>query len=470
MRNVAAHSRKHDRRTRKLHTHDLTKGNIYVHMAKLSIPLILGNILQQFYNTIDAFVTGRFAGEKEFAAIGVAGTVMNLFLFIMVGACTGLAVLFARYYGTGDYKALRRQHFTALVMGLLGAVALGIGGNQGMEAILHFIQTPIEIYGYVEVYLKWIFLSLPAAFLYNMYASALRACGDTAAALGILGAAVGANLVLDLLLVAGLGLGIQGAAQATALTQLISAVLCICYISRCHKELLLKKEDCRLHMEMMKTTIKCSAVTALHQAGLYIGKMLVQGTVNTAGTEVIGAYTAATRIEGFANSFGDSGSAATSIITSQNYGSGHKERVKKTFFCSIVLTLCIGLACSVLLFGGAEALIGIMAGKKAGVTFEEAVRYLKMIALFYVFCFTGGSFTGANNGTGKMVITLFGTLGQITIRVILSMALFPKMGLMGVAAATGMGWIAANLFWAAAFFYGILKPKLFKKIRRDKRQ
>ena len=428
-------------------------------MAKLSIPLILGNILQQFYNTIDAFVTGRFAGEKEFAAIGVAGTVMNLFLFIMVGACTGLAVLFARYYGTGDYKALRRQHFTALIMGLFGAAALGLIGNQAMRFLLDFIQTPPEIYGYTAVYLKWIFFSLPAAFLYNMYASALQACGDTGAALGILGAAVGANLVLDLLLVAGMGLGIQGAAQATALTQLISAVLCVVYISRCHKELLLTKEDCRLHPEMVKATVKCSAVTAMHQAGLYIGKMLVQGTVNTAGTEVIGAYTAATRIEGFANSFGDSGSAATSIITSQNYGSGQKERVKKTLFTSMVLTFCLGLVCAVLLFGGAKELIGMMAGRKAGVTFEEAVRYLQMIALFYLFCFTGGSFTGFQNGTGRMVFTLAGTLGQITIRVILSGILFPKMGLMGVAAATGIGWIAANLFWAATVFYAILKDR-----------
>ena len=194
--------------------------------------MILGNLLQQFYNTIDAFVIGRYAGQQEFAAIGIAGTIMNLFLFAVSGACTWLSVLFAHCYGLSDLRALRRQHFTALYAELLLTLFLSAVGLFGMNSILSLIQTPSELSGYVRHYLSWIFLGLPAAFLYNMYASALRASGDTAAALYILAASVAANLGLDLLFVARFGMGIEGAAQATVFTQIFSAVLCLIYLFR----------------------------------------------------------------------------------------------------------------------------------------------------------------------------------------------------------------------------------------------
>lgn len=430
-----------------MHTKDLTVGNIYEHLIHLSIPLILGNILQQFYNTIDAFVVGHFAGAKEFAAIGIAGTVMNLFLFMIVGACTGLSVLFAHCYGLKDYDSLRRQHFTALFTGIGASVFLCILGLLCLNGILILIQTPDELFHYVTVYLHWIFLSLPAAFLYNMYASALRASGDTTASLCILAMSVAANLGFDFLFVGYFSLGIEGAAQATALTQIISAVLCILYLFHFHPELLLRKKDCRLDFSMIKNTLQCSFATAMHQAGLYIGKMLVQGAVNTAGTDVIGAYTAATRIEGFANSFGDSASAATSVIISQNHGSGKKERVRKTFRSSLSLTVSFGLLCSLLLFLSAPATIALMLGSTDGAAFTSGVTYLKIIALFYPLCFSGNSFTGFYNGIGKVFMTLTGAIGQISIRVVLSWLLFGDLQLSAVAFATGIGWIMANVFW-----------------------
>lgn len=436
------------------HTKDLTQGNIYKHLIQLSIPLIFGNILQQFYNTIDAFVVGRYAGSPEFAAIGIAGTVMNLFLFIIVGACTGLSVLFAHYYGLKDYQNLRRQHFSALLSGLSVSVLLGLLGLSGSHLILAFIQTPAELSGYVTLYLRWIFISLPAAFLYNMYASALRASGDTTASLAILSVAVTANLILDFLLVGFCSLGIEGAALATALTQLFSAILCILYMKLFHPELLLTRKDCHTDASFLKNTLKCSFATAMHQAGLYIGKMLVQGTVNTAGTEIIAAYTAATRIEGFANSFGDSGSAATSVIISQNHASGDGKRVKKAFLSSLTLTAGLGVICSILLFACAPFFNALMLGAREGASFSNAVIYLKVIALFYTLCFTGGSFTGYFNGIGKVFLTLIGSLLQISIRVVLSWVFFADHKLSAVAAATGIGWLTVNLFW------GICKKKM----------
>ncbi len=427
---------------------NLTQGNIYQQLMHLAVPLIIGNILQQFYNTIDAFVVGHYAGTEEFAAIGIAGTVMNLFLFILVGACTGLSVLFARYYGVKNDAMLHRQHFTALSLGIVFSICLGILGLLGMHGILTLIQTPTELMQYTSIYLRWIFISLPAAFLYNLYAAALRASGDTKAALYILAAAIFSNLILDILFVACLKQGISGAAMATALTQCISAFCCIVYMLRCRKELIFEKKDCIFDRALILTTVKCSFATAVHQASLYIGKMLVQGVVNTAGTDIISAYTAATRIEGFANSFGDSGSAATSVLVSQNYGAHQPKRVQKIFWCSLRITACLGLICALALFAGAPLTIGLLLGSNEGIAFSGAVHYLRLIAAFYVFCFTGGTFTGFYNGTGKVFITLTGSVGQITIRVILSWLTFSKIQLNAVALATGIGWIATNVFWA----------------------
>ncbi|WP_455500502.1 MATE family efflux transporter [Gemmiger sp.] len=434
-------------------TQELTQGSLPRRLAALAMPLALGNILQEFYNTADAFVIGRFAGQDEFAAIGVAGTVMNLFLFVLVGCCTGFSVLFARAYGQNDRDALHRQETAALAAGFLcTAVLMGLGFG-GMQPLLTLLQTPQSLQGYVAVYLRRIFAGLPAAFLYNLFSALLRSSGDTRAALAVLAASVAANLALDFLFVAGLSGGIAGAAAATVLTQVFSALVCYGYLRRAHKELLLSKADLRIDFPHLCTMLQFGLVTGLHQCSLYLGKMLVQGAVNTAGTEVIAAYTAATRIEGFANSVGSSTSSATSILTAQNFGAGKTDRVKGTFRCSICCTAALGAVSAVGMFALAPYAVPLLLGSHEGIAFAQGVRYLRMVSLFYVLCFTGNTFTGYYDGIGKVMLPFLGALGHISIRVVLSWLLFPYLGLNAVAVATGIGWLCGNLFWAVC-----LKP------------
>ena len=164
-----------------------------------------------------------------------------------------------------------------------------------------------EIDGYVRGYLSIILLGLPAAYIYNLYNSLLRSVGNVKSALYILAAAAGTNLVLDLLFVGKFQWGIQGAATATVLAQIFSAVLCLGYLRTAMREILFHREDWGFSGSLLKKTVSFGAISALHQAGLYIGKFFVQGAINTGETDLIAAYTATTRIEGFANSFGDSG-------------------------------------------------------------------------------------------------------------------------------------------------------------------
>lgn len=438
--------------------YDLTNGNISLQLIQLSLPLIMGNILQQLYNTIDALVIGRYAGQAEFAAIGIAGSVMNLFLFAIVGACTGISVIFSQQYGMKNMDAFRHEHFLALISGLMIAIFGSLIGISLLSHILRIIQTPSELFPHVKTYLVIILLGLPAAFLYNLYNSLLRSIGKTGAALLVLACSVCVNMFLDVLFIAKLGLGISGAAIATVLAQILSAVLCIIYLRMAFPELIFHRSDCHMDKYLFQKTLHYGMVTGLHQSSLYIGKLLVQGAVNTGGSELITAYTATTRIEGFANSFGDSGAAATSVIIGQNYGAGKKQRIEKIFFKSLLLLFLLGVLSSVIMYISAGAAAGFLIGAPNSAACEDAKMYLRIIAVFYPFCFTGNTFAGYFDGCGKVSIPFIGAASHISLRVILSWIYVFKFGLNAVAVATGIGWIFVNLFW------GMIKFK--KHVRR----
>ena len=439
------------------HSYDLTTGSIPMHLLRLSSPLIVGNILQQLYNTVDAFILGHFAGNTEFAAVGIAGSVMNLFLFMTMGACTGISVIFARLYGAGDYAAFRREHWISLTMGTLTVVFFSILGLLCLPYLLSFIRTPEELLAPVTTYLSIILINLFASFLYNLYSALLRAIGRTSASLMALAAAVSVNLVLDFLFVAKFGLGIAGAAYATAISQIISAGLCILYLVCKAPDLVFKRKDCRMDKNLLLQTTRFSFITGLHQSSLYIGKLLIQGAVNTGGTDMISAYTATTRIEGFANSFGDSGSSATSLLVAQNYGAGKKDRVRNSFRSSLFLLFCIGVVMSVIMYVSAASSVGLMLGSTQGKAFENACSYIKVVAFFYVFCFLGNSFAGYFDGIGKVLVPFIGSLTHVTLRVVLSWLLIKEHGLPAVAFATGLGWILVNVLWSVIYF-SVLHP------------
>ncbi|MBQ8173024.1 MAG: polysaccharide biosynthesis C-terminal domain-containing protein, partial [Mailhella sp.] len=266
---------------------DLTQGSISKHLVRLPLPLIAGNILQQLYNTIDAFVVARYAGIREFAAIGVAGAVMNLFLFAIAGACIGIAVLLAQAYGAKDLKAFRNEHFIALTIGTLLSTAAGIAGALGTGPLLTLLQTPADIFAFTQSYLHIVLLQTPAAFIYNFYCALVRATGRMKAALAILTLAVCLNLGLDIVFVAYMGWGVVGAAWATCIAQSTSALLCILYLRMALPELMFHRENWGLHLPLLRRTAHYGFVTGLQQTGLYIGKLAVQGAVNSMGTATI---------------------------------------------------------------------------------------------------------------------------------------------------------------------------------------
>lgn len=425
---------------------DLTQGNIRNQLILLTLPLIFGNIFQQFYNTIDSFIIGRYINHTAFAAVGVAGNIMNLFIFVINGACNGISIIFAELYGERKWNTLRKESFLSFSFGCFLALGLSIIGLLTLSPLLSVIQTPIEVRIFVRDYLWMIYWGLPATFLYNWCSSVLRAIGDTKTPLGILVIAMVLNFSLDYLFVVCCDTGISGTAAATVISQLFASIVCFSYMKFKHPYLLFGYKDMLFDRRLLSKTANFGVVSALHQSSLYIGKLFVQGAVNTAGTEIISAYTVTMRIEGFANSFGDSGSTAISVFVAQNRGAGKNERVRQGFGKGVKMMILLGICFSFIMVLVTPGVTVLLMGKVSKGLAENVEAYMKVIAVFYNLCFIGNSFVGLYRGLGMVYIPVLGTMLHISIRVVFSYLLIGNMGLQAVAMATGIGWAAVVAF------------------------
>lgn len=424
----------------------LLEGNIAKQLTCLAVPLLFGNILQQLYHTIDSLIIGRFLGADAFAAAGVAGAVMNLFIFALSGFCTGLSVLFASLYGAGDEAKFRCEVFVSFCCGGLLTVALSLFFLSGMPPLLRLIQTPEGLVALVSSYLTVIIAGMPAVFFYNLFSRILRAVGNTKAALCFLALSVVLNAVLDYAFVAVWALGMSGAAMATVLSQLLSAFCCLVCLMHQYPQLIFRRADMVVSRELLKCWLRFGFSFAIQESSLYIGKILVQGAVNTLGTAGIAAYTAATRIEGYANSFGDSGGLAESVFISQNRGAGKRERARKGAQEGLKLHLILGVLVSVLLFLSARPGVRLFLNLEELRQLESGVSYLKIISGFYILNFIGSSLVGCLRGTGCLNAPVIATILNIGTRVAVSYLLIGKFGLPAIAMATGCGWTVIVIY------------------------
>lgn len=431
----------------------LTSGPITSHLIRLFLPVLGANVLQQLYNIINSLVVTRFIGDNAFAALGVAESVMNLYIYVITGACMGASVLVAQFFGEENYPRLRRQLYVSAV--LIGSCTLAavVLGQLFLPQILALLQTPEELMADVSVYLRIILTGMLFTFAYNYLASTLRAIGDTKAALYFLLLSLGYNLAAVWLLVAILKLGVVGAALATASAQLLSSALCFLYIRKRRRFLRIGREDMKLDHTLVHLTSNYAAVAALQQSSLYLGKLFIQSAVNgisLVSTAPISAFTAATRLENFTQAFSISGCEAIAIFVAQNKGAGMRERAIQGFQRGAAIIIAIGLLFSSLMILAARPMTALFLDWSGDST-ELCVEYLRLIGWFYFLAFVGNSFVGWYRGAGRMNVTFMGTTIQIIIRVIGTYLLVGTMGLNAVALATGLGWVVIVIFHGLIF-------------------
>ena len=433
---------------RELH---LTSGSITPQLLRLCFPLLCANVLQQLYNIINSLVVTHYLGDNAFAALGVAESVTNLYIYVITGACMGASVLIAQFFGKQDLPRLRQQLYVsaALIGGCtLGAVALG---QLFLPQLLTAIQTPAELMADVSAYLKVMLAGMVFTFTYNYLASALRAVGDTRMALYFLLLSLAYNLLAAWLLVAVLQMGITGTALATASAQLLSSLMCLVYIRKRRPFLTIHRADMKMDGELVRLTGGFAAMAALQQSSLYLGKLLIQSAVNGISTAAISAFTATNRIENFIQAFGLSASEALAIFVAQNHGAGQHKRALTGFLRGMAITIGVGVFFS--------AGMGVFAVPLSRIFLEgdpEAaalcVSFLQLISWFYLLSFFGNSFVGWFRGCGRMNITFWGTTMQISVRVAGTYLLSSSMGLDSVALSTGLGWSLIVSYQFLVFF------------------
>ncbi|MFR4046400.1 MAG: MATE family efflux transporter [Odoribacter splanchnicus] len=273
-------------------THSLVTGNITWGMLWFAVPMILGNLLQQFYNIADTLIVGRFLGAKALAAVGSAYTLMIFLTSVLLGLCMGSGVVFSLQYGARDHEALKRSIFVSLVLIGVITLLLNIAVFVWIDPILRLLQVPAEVYILMRDYLWIIFWGIGFTFLYNYYASLLRAVGNSVLPLVFLAVAVVLNIVLDLVFILYFGWGVRGAALATVIAQAVSGIgLCFYSLYR-FPDFRVSRQNMQLKWATVKEIATYSSLTCAQQSVMNFGILMVQGLINSFGTAVMAGFAA----------------------------------------------------------------------------------------------------------------------------------------------------------------------------------
>ena len=420
----------------------MTSGSIPAHLARSCVPAILGDLFQVTYSTVDSVIVGRFAGAAALAAVGVASPLMSVAMFFVIGLGVGASVLMSEFFGAGDLRGLRRQLATTLAVGLAfsAAVALGLFALTG--PLLALCRAPARLRPDTARYLRVVALGMVASSLYNILAAACRSVGDTLTPLACLVAGALANVALDLWFVAGLGLGVAGAAWATVLSQVASALLCAALLRRGG----VFRGDFAVDRALLRRTLRFSTPGALQQAGIYIGKLAVQSAVNPLGVSAIAAFNAVNRIDDYALIPERDIANGETVLVAQNHGAGRPDRMRRGFLAAMAMEAAYGLIVSVAIFALAEPLMGLFvdAGEKEVV--RLGARYLRLMGLFYIMPgFTNG-LQGYMRALGRMRLTMAVTYAQMLTRATLTFLLIRRLALYAVPLACVAGWLLM-LLW-----------------------
>lgn len=426
---------------------DLTNGPVTKKMMLFSLPLIAGNLLQQTYNIADTVIVGRFLGADALAAVGSSYTLMTFLTSILLGLCMGSGALFSIRYGEKNEEKLKENIGTSFLMIAAVAILLNVLVCRNTEWILEFLQVPQQVYDGMRTYLEVVFTGMLATFLYNYFASLLRAAGESLIPLIFLAICAGLNIVLDLWFVIGLDAGIAGAAVATVISQWISGIGIAVYTwGRC-PQFRLRRRDFRITKETFGEIFQFSFLTCVQQSVMNLGILMVQGLVNSFGPIVMAAFAAAVKIDSFAympvQDFGN----AFSTFVAQNYGAGKQERIREGARKSVLLVLgfCLVISASVFVF--AKQLLLIFVQPYETEILAVGIQYLRIEGVFYFgigFLFLFYGYYRAVRKPGMSVVLTVISLGT---RVVLAYVLsaVPQIGVSGIWSAVPIGWILADI-------------------------
>jgi putative MATE family efflux protein len=424
---------------------DMTQGSIFRHLFTFALPLLAGNLFQQMYNMVDAWVVGNYVSNEAFSAVGTVSPIINTLIGAFTGLASGAGVVISQYYGAKRPDKVHDAVHTCLVMTLiLGVVftALGIGMT---PAMLRFMKTPAEVFPQSSTYLTIYFSGMMVLMLYNMGSGILRAVGDSRRPFYFLVASAVTNTVLDLVFVLGFGMGVEGVAYATVIAQALSALLVTIVLLRTNSCIQVTLRHLKLHWDMLAQIVRVGIPAALQMAVTSFSNVFVQSYINYFGADCMGGWTAYTKIDQLLFLPMQSLAMAATTFVGQNLGMGLEGRARKGVRTSLTMAVAATLVSSAAVMLAAPHLVAFFNDKPEVVRF--GTLFLHRLTPFYVLCCVNQIYSGALRGAGNSrapMIIMLGSFVFFRQAYLFVMANYVANEILPIAMGYPAGWLVCS--------------------------
>ncbi len=435
---------------------DLLHGSILRSMLVFAIPLFFSGVFQQLYNTMDTVIIGHTLGDEALAAMGAAGVVYDLLMGFALGIGNGLAIVTARSFGSGDIQQLKRSVAASVVIGVCITVVITILVQFILYPFLELLNTPVQIIGQSYRYIATITLFIAVMFAYNLCAGLLRAIGNSVMPLVFLILSSILNIGLDLFFITRLQMGVQGAAIATVIAQVVSVTACLVYIGRKAEILIPGKMhfiwDRKLYLEMLAQGLSVGLMNSIIGAG----SAILQSGINGLGYLVIAGHTAARKLFQFLMMPYIAISQTISTFVSQNRGAGQALQIRKAMMCSYLCGLAVSAAATIFMLFFAPAVVRLLTGSRESVVIQNGALYMRVVAPCLTILGVLNSTRMGLQAVGKKILPLFSSVIEMVGKILFVILFIPRFQYMAVIFCEPVIWcfMVAELlpaFWLDSF-------------------
>lgn len=431
---------------------EMTEGRALPLIFNFTLPLLLGNLLQQTYSLVDAAIVGRFLGINALASVGASTSVVFLILGFCNGCCGGFGIPVAQKFGARDYVTMRRYVAVSLQLAAVMSVVIAVVTSIYCADILHMMSTPENIFTGAYYYLLVTFIGVPFTFFYNLLSSIIRALGDSKTPFWFLLLSTVLNILLDLFYILVLGWGVAGAAIATVFSQGVSAILCYIYMMRRFDILKTTPAERKFDGALARTLMYIGVPMGLQFSITAIGSILLQSAVNTLGAVYVSAFAAATKVKQLAMCPYDGFATASATFGSQNLGAGNLKRIREGLKSGIIISVIYSIAIGiVLIFAGSKIALIFVSGSETEVL-GYAQQLLTCAGFFYFFLAFLNCTRLTIQGLGYSAIAMCAGLSELLARGLMSVFVIPKFGYTAVCFTDQTAWIAATAVVMPVFF------------------
>ena len=439
---------------------DMTTGNPVKLVLGFAVPMLIGNVFQQFYNVVDTVVVGKYLGETQLAGVGSTGTLTGFLFALVYGMSNGSGIIVAQCYGSKKTGQLKKTVVSLIWVSAIMAVLLSVIGLIFSETFLRLLSVPDNVIGYSVTYLKIIYGFVYFSVICNGAGAILRAVGDSKAPLYALIVSSFVNVGLDLLFVIVFDMGVKGVAWATIIAQFVSAVITLYFLIRKRKEIGLTKLNLRPDLQNIHVLVKTGFPAAFQSCMISLGGMSVQRLINSFGSTVMAAYVAANRIDSVAIQVIVSIGSALSVFTGQNIGSGNYKRIREGLYKTMCIMVGASFLIAVLVLTFRYPLLRLFLDSSSSAeAIEYGAVYLTIIGIAYVIAGVMNSYLNVIRGAGDVNTCMIAGLTELSGRIVFAYILAPILGPTGIWIATPISWGCGCIVPVVRYYSGKWKLK-----------